>query len=1043
MRLYLVLVFHLFLYCFSAKSYAQHTETTNIPGKLVFKLKPEYASLILRNKPQDERLLDALTSAGAEDLNQKFASHTNSYKSDNPEAVDISLIYQITFNPALPFDKVKRQLLNTGVLEYVEPLRNYSLLHQPNDLYADSTVASYQYYLKSIKAYKAWDITKGDTNVVIGILDTGIQYNHVDLTGNIKYNYADPIDGIDNDHDGYVDNFRGWDLADNDNDATYSSIVGSHGVPVAGVSSATTNNAKGMAGIGYKCKFMPIKVYASTAVGTFSGYEALVYAADHGCNVINLSWGDPVAPSLYEQDLVNYAAINKNVVIVAAAGNTNAKLDFYPASYNNVVSVGYLGKNNVKAAAGTYSYKIDIGAYGEKTLSTASNSGTGTYSANVNGSSFASPMVAGAAALVRSKFPTYTGLQIAEQLRVTADASIYNLSGNANYANQLGSGLLNIAKAVTTTDAKSVRYTAVTLNNKGLFYGNDTIQASATFKNYLSPLSNLTVTVSSASPYVTVLQPTFQAGAMATLTTTKTVIPFKIKLASSLPTNEKLALKFTFTDGTYSDYQYYELFINPDFLTIDVNQVALSVNSLGNFGYNGQNIEQGIGFRYKNVNLLSEGGLMIGTSATKVSDNVRNADTNHPADNNFTSLTPIRIQTTAPYADVEAAGTFQDKYPGTGMPGVNVSYKAFAWKSQPTDKFVVLEYTLKNITPDTLKNAFAGLFADWDILDYSKNRAFWDAGNKMGYAFNVKHDTIYTGIQLLGANTANYYAFNITTPGSNINISDGYSDSEKYTSLSNGTTVNSAGTGFYGGDIAHTVSATLPNLAPNQETTIAFAVLAGDNLTDLQNSAEIAQYNYHAVKFPTVNNTLPVSLLNFRVSKRSENSAFLQWQTASEHNNAAFIIERSADGKNFEKIGSVEGAGNSNQLLGYAFTDKNAIAGTNYYRLRQNDYDGNFTYSTIKTITFEKVSTVSLEVYPNPFKEAVEFNLKLKESKNLQLSIYDNVGRLVATPLPETQITAGNHKIKYSPAQNLPAGVYIYKLTTANSSETGKIVLVK
>src|SRR5690606_32172444 len=145
-----------------------------------------------------------------------------------------------------------------------------------------------------------------------------------------------------------------------------------------------------IAGVVFKSKFLPVKVFSSSDQGSFRGYEGIVYAVQQGCQIINLSWGGPGFPSAFEQDIINYAAINRNVVIVAAAGNTDQELDFYPASYQNVLSVGSVTNKDVKSPGHTYSYAIKIAAQGTN-LYTTGNSNNSHYGTGT-GSSYASPM---------------------------------------------------------------------------------------------------------------------------------------------------------------------------------------------------------------------------------------------------------------------------------------------------------------------------------------------------------------------------------------------------------------------------------------------------------------------------------------------------------------------------------------------------------------------------------------------------------------------------------------------------------------------------
>src|SRR6185369_9135626 len=125
----------------------------------------------------------------------------------------LTTIFEIKYSASLNIEDAINKLIPENVFEYVEPRYTAHIDYSPND---PSKTNSGQYFLTKIQAYGAWDITKGDTNVVIGIVDSGTDWDHPDLAANIKYNYKDPIDGLDNDGDGHVDNFHGWDISDND-----------------------------------------------------------------------------------------------------------------------------------------------------------------------------------------------------------------------------------------------------------------------------------------------------------------------------------------------------------------------------------------------------------------------------------------------------------------------------------------------------------------------------------------------------------------------------------------------------------------------------------------------------------------------------------------------------------------------------------------------------------------------------------------------------------------------------------------------------------
>ncbi len=203
-----------------------------IPGQLLLRLKPAFQPAggvgNTAKAPIVPALTNALKALGATELRQKFP-HSRAPGLAQPGGINLRLLYQITVPPTLPLAKARAVLLGTGAVEYVEPLYIRQAQYQPNDPGADSTAAGNQYYLKAIRAYRAWDIYKGDSTLVIGLTDGGARLTHEDLRRQVKRNYADPVDGIDNDGDGYVDNFQGWDLADDDNDPDYNAATMARG----------------------------------------------------------------------------------------------------------------------------------------------------------------------------------------------------------------------------------------------------------------------------------------------------------------------------------------------------------------------------------------------------------------------------------------------------------------------------------------------------------------------------------------------------------------------------------------------------------------------------------------------------------------------------------------------------------------------------------------------------------------------------------------------------------------------------------------------
>ena len=851
----------LFLIGLSGPLRAQPVSPT-IPGRLVLKL---------RFGQSPAGLEAALRTLEASALTQKFPRALPP-SAERPGSVELRGIYQ--FQTAADLGRARAVLLATGAVEYVEPLYIRQPQYQPNDPLADSTLTSRtasQYYLKQIKAYSAWDITRGDSSIVIGITDGGVRLTHIELAPQIKHNYADPINGIDDDRDGYIDNFTGWDLANNDNDPGYDiSIV--HGTLVAGVSSARVDNGQGIAGLGNKCRFLPLNIYPNTPTGTFAGIEAVVYAADHGCQVINMSWGGPGGYSQFEQDAMTYAAVNRDAVLVAAAGNTNADLDFYPASYQHVISVSGVDNTDTKVGSATFSHRVDLTAPGISILTTygyhLANGGgpaDNDYTA-VGGTSFAAPLVAGAAALVRRQFPTYNADQVAARLRQTTDP-IDALPANAVWAGRLGTGRLNVLAALTRANLTEARVVSSTFAPARAAYApGETSSLTAAVQNLLAPVAGLSVTLTSLSPYLTVAAGSFVAGSLGTLgRADNAAAPFRLTVAASgIPLNTRATLRYRLTAaGGFQLDQYVDLMLNPDYVVLDANDLRLTLTSRGNLGYDNPNGTVGAGLTYRGSgNLLSEGGLIVATTPSRVSDRLRS--TRGQQRQSFFSLRQATRQQLGPRADQEARVAFQDSIPATGAAarsvGVAVRLRAYAWATPGRRDFVVLEYSLKNLTADTLKPLYAGLFADWDLPTpdgAAHNAAAYDSLRTLAYSYALGQlpppatpaPGAYAGIRLLRGGAPAVYSIDGNAPaGSPVRLADGFSPAEKFLTLSSGTARTHRTAGLPNGtDVMQVLGTRLARLAPGDSATVAFAVLVAPTLAQLQASASAAAQLYATV----------------------------------------------------------------------------------------------------------------------------------------------------------------------------------------------------
>jgi subtilisin family serine protease len=292
-----------------------------------------------------------------------------------------------------------------------------------------------------IDAPEAWNIQQGSKNVVVAVVDTGVDYNHQDLAANIWTNTGEiGNDGIDNDGNGYIDDVRGYDFINNDNDPMDDYSHGSH---VAGTIGAVGNNNIGVVGVSPKVSIMPLKIftaYGSTDISTI--VKGINYATKKGAKVINASYGG-YGFSQAQKDAIAFAN-TMGVSFVAAAGNNSNNNDtspFYPSSYDlpNIIAVAATTDRDQLASFSNYGKtSVDLGAPGDSILSTIPGN---LYSLN-SGTSMAAPHVSGAAALLLAQDPSRTPAQLKDILMNTTDP-LPSLNGNT-----VSGGRLNLWKAL-------------------------------------------------------------------------------------------------------------------------------------------------------------------------------------------------------------------------------------------------------------------------------------------------------------------------------------------------------------------------------------------------------------------------------------------------------------------------------------------------------------------------------------------------------------------------------------------------------------------
>lgn len=758
-----------------------------------------------------------------------------SIKKINANAIRLQDWYEIEISTTTTIEEAMLYYQNLDFVEYAEPIYpNYILAppYIPNDPNMGA-----QWHLGKGQLYAAWGLHKGDTNTVIGIVDTGINQTHADLKNQIKVNYAERhgIAGIDDDNNGFVDDSLGYSFGLGN---SASSDFHGHGTGVTGMAAASTDNAVGIAGASFNCRVLPVAVLSSS-LRIVNMYDGILYAAENGCKVINISIGRPDLGFQWEQDVIDYVTLVKDVLVVAASGNTNLELNFYPASYKHVLSVGHCDGADRRWGNTTYSNYIDLIAPGVNVYTAHLYGGYNT----AGGSSFASPFVAGIAALVRSAFPNLSAAQVGELVRVTAD-DIYHIPSNAPFLEKLGKGRVNAFRALSEeSSAKAIRmdnFSYFGRNGHAAFSG-DTITLEADFINYLNFITaNGKIVISTSSPHIQVLDSIFNIGEMTTMQQKNNAnMPFRFVVNQNIPLNLEVKFRLGFSDNNYSDYQYFEIPINAPYLAVPFNTINFTLTGNGRAGYYDIYNRLGSGIKSNNSQKLQEGGLIVGKAATNVSDNILTNMGNIFKDNDFKILDIPRIVEKTPFF-TEATSKFADTVASIAPPvGVHVKHTVKGRTNTPHHQYIILEYEFTNVSGAVMDSMNVGLYYDWNLGNYTQNFADWDNTREFGYVFGAGASG-YAGIKAI-SNNKTYFALDFqNVGGNNINVNDGFTSAEKYQSVSTGVARKRAGFNTGGGDVAHIVGSVLHNFGINETRKVTFVVMIAPTLAELRNAHDAA-----------------------------------------------------------------------------------------------------------------------------------------------------------------------------------------------------------
>jgi len=403
-----------------------------------------------------------LTPAGRQQVLQDSALISNNLTLSKQQAfkkiVD-ERVEEPTLNAWFLADGLTEQELRTlqaeGTVEAFDPVGSFRVENSA----ADPLVPE-QWYLDKIEAFRAWSINQGSPDVIIAVIDTGVDYEHDDLQGGLWINTAedingngrldkDDLNGIDEDGNGYADDVIGYDFTDAPRFADSGDYLtpdpdpmdefqNGHGTQASGIISAQSGNGIGINGIASGCRVMCLRA------GTASGYleeddvaRAVLYAVDNGARIINMSFGDKVV-SRFLRDVIDYAW-RQGVLVVASAGNSASNETHYPSGLAQTISVGSSTRDDLLAGFSNFGSTIDLIAPGVEMVSTAIGNGYNS----VNGTSFSAPVVSAVAGLLLSHNPQLSPEQLRNLLKTSSEDLF-----NPGWDERSGAGRLNAFSAL-------------------------------------------------------------------------------------------------------------------------------------------------------------------------------------------------------------------------------------------------------------------------------------------------------------------------------------------------------------------------------------------------------------------------------------------------------------------------------------------------------------------------------------------------------------------------------------------------------------------
>jgi subtilisin family serine protease len=851
------------LLCLPAAIFAEFEEY--YPNKLVVKFKKYSQTANKWKTEQRQTSFVEFEKIIGENIARPYISNDllnlyNSAKAKNRQKnsvggkeLNLDLIAVIDYSNIIDPFVAARKISSFADVEYAEPLFKHKLLEITND-----PLLAEQNYIEQIKANLAWNYIDTSITIIVGVVDTGIDYLHEDLKDNIYYNVGEMgidehgndkrYNGIDDDGNGFVDDWRGWDFyGEGDNDPMPGNPHGTH---VAGIIGAVANNGIGIAGVARNVKLLPVKIGSDIpyAANIANGYAGILYAASMGAKVINCSWGG-THYSMAEADIIR-AANELGSLIVAAAGNNNQYLIYYPAAYDGILSVAAVDSEDKRAYFTNYHHKIDVSAPGVEILSTIPEN---EYRA-MNGTSMASPVAAAVAALTLNRFLDKPNFVIREIVKASSDYIDYN---NPYYSGMLGKGRVNALRAMTDNSFISLK--VLSLQNTGKtntneYFPNDTIKFKLTIINYLDDAEQVSVKIySTNSNLLTVINDSCYLGKIISSEIAQTdEFAFIVNNVNEYDKEIKLVARII-ADGYVSDNFAYEAIISPSYRIFDKNNVTATINSAGNIGYNDYpRNQQGIGVRFEESESMAfEGALLLSVNGNELY-NVARGEYQLRKDKDFQVIKAMNLNYPSIFADAEGSCLFETINNDTlNVSKLRISNSIYQFKRKELENTIFTFYKVYNLSDKKIDSTYVGLYFDWDIGNPQRNQIWWDEQQNIAIAKSIDDGLPIAGVVNLSQYSNNFFAIdNDGHSEENPGVYDGFTRDEKLRFLKGGVQrLQSSIT-----DASMVISAGPFFLAAGDSAIIPFAIVLGVNEQNIISEANFAKYFVHQIISASVEN---------------------------------------------------------------------------------------------------------------------------------------------------------------------------------------------